>query len=126
MYSVRVQLKKYVSHPDDERNISYSNFLVNTLSSYQLTFTPGQLIILNFDQITTPLVLMRASALLPLDLCINLHHSQRENQLPLEPNCEFRHKIGKKYKIYLNLQVTQRQFGLYNGNNKTVTLSLSL
>ena len=83
MFSVRVQLKKYVSHPDDERNVSYSNFLLNTLSSYQLTFAPGQLIILDLSQIKYPLVIMRASALLPLDACINLHHSQRKNDLPL-------------------------------------------
>ena len=81
---------------------------------------------LDFSQMTTPIVLLKASALLPLDACINLHHSDKKDVLPLEPNCEFRHKIGKKYEIYLNLQVTERLFGLYNGNNQTVTLSLSL
>lgn len=126
MFSVRVQLKKIISHPTDERNISYSNFLLNTISSYHLTFAPGQLIMLDFSQINTTLVILKASALLPLDGCINLHHFDKKDNLPLEPNCEFRHKVGKKYEIYLNFQVTERLYGLYNGNNQTVTLSLSL
>lgn len=83
MMTVKVQLKSVMSHPSDEGNISYSNFLINTLSSYKLTFSPGQLIILDLSQVTTPFVLIRASALLPLDACINLHHSYKKNNLPL-------------------------------------------
>lgn len=81
-----------------------------------------------FDLSKTGLVavLLKGSAILPLDVCMIFNQNASFGSLPIEPNCNSRQKIGKKFESYLDFRTIKNQLGVYNGNNQSVPVTLNL